>query len=150
MCSSGVIFALALTIRHKTPTYRPMNRREFLTTATAAAAIPALPTIPMPAATPAASPNAARFWAVYLANLHGDVSPGMLAKATGLSTARAAAIRTDLIASKVLKPRLIVVHPVAAKTAVPKKLVKTAQKTFVVLTEENPAPELSQDGSADV
>jgi len=150
VCSSGVIFALALTIRHKTPIYWVMNRREFLTTATAAAAIPALPAIPMPAATPEAIPNAARFWAVYLANLHGDVSPGMLAKATGLSTARATAIRTDLIASKVLKPRLIVAQPLAAKTVVPEKLVKTAQKTLDLLAEENAEPELSEDGSEDV
>jgi len=142
-----------LKISHHDAYILSMKRREFLTTATAAAAIPALPAIAVPAATAAPVPNAARYWAIYMTNLHGDVSPGMLAKATGLSTAKAAAIRTDLIAANVLKPTRIIASTTATKTVTQKNLMKSARKAFDALLDQEqdvPAPtDPANDASTD-
>ncbi len=79
-----------------------MNRRHFLQSLSAAATIPALPALP--AAAPVAIPNSARFWAIYMTRLHGDVTPGMLTQMTGIAPASAKAIRAKLIADKVITP----------------------------------------------
>jgi len=101
----------------------------------------------LPSTAAVSIPNAARYWAIYMSNLHGDVSPGMLAKATGLSTARAAAIRTDLIAANVLKPTRIIAQTTATKVATQDNLIKSARKVFETLRE---APEETNEPSEQV
>ncbi len=116
-----------------------MNRRDFLTTATAAAAIPALPRLPFAKAAPATT--SARYWAIYMTELNGDVTPATLGKMTGLTTSKAAELRSGLIAQNILKPTgFAATSPLPAKIN-PKSLLDKASKTLEHLTEEPPEPE---------
>lgn len=82
-----------------------MNRRRILQALAAATAVPALPAWPALSAQPVSSMStAARFWAIYLTRLHGDVTPAMLSTMTGIAPDHASAIRTRLIADKVIRP----------------------------------------------
>jgi len=55
-----------------------MNRREFTKSLAAAFTLPALPLPAISAAQPVTVTKAARFWAIYMTHMHGDVTPGML------------------------------------------------------------------------
>ncbi len=127
-----------------------MNRRAFLSTATAAAAIPALPALPFASSAPAASTTAARFWAIYHTALSGDVTPALIARSSGLSKAKAAALRTDLIAKGVLRPSGLASATIAstttklAQTPKPGTLVEKTRTLWTTLTEPETAPEQEQ------
>ena len=70
----------------------------------AAALAPALPIPQVTAARAAAPAGAARFWGVYMARLHGDVSPGMISTFARIGEAEAAAVRSQLVASRAIVP----------------------------------------------
>ena len=93
-----------------------MNRREFTRNLIAVASVPALP-VPTIAKTQAVVvPKAARFWAIYMTHLHGDITPGMLTQMTGIAPAQTSAIRAKLIADKVISPTGFVPKGLAAQT----------------------------------
>jgi len=116
-----------------------MNRRDFITTATAAVAIPALPTLPFAKAAPATT--SARYWAIYMTELNGDVTPATLGKMTGLTTTKAAELRSGLIAQNILKPTGFVSTAPLTPKADPKTILDNARKTLEYLTDEPPEPE---------
>jgi len=124
-----------------------MNRRAFLTTATAAAAIPALPTLPFASSAPAASTTAARFWAIYHTAIQGDVTPALIARSSGLSTAKAAAIRADLIATNVIRPTSLASASLASsatklsQSSKPGTLIEKARTLWSHLSEPETEPE---------
>lgn len=81
-----------------------MNRREFTKSLAAAFVVPAIPLKAVAAAQPVNVTNAARFWAIYMTRLHGDVTPGMLTQMTGLDPVQTTAIRSKLVAENVISP----------------------------------------------
>ena len=128
----------------------PMNRRKFIQTLGAASVVPALPALP--ATTPVAVPNAARFWAIYMTNLHGDVTPRMLTQMTGLAPATTKAIRAKLIADKVISP-IGFMRKGIASTMVAKPVHKShsaTRKVFDCITLDENEPHDPSSVEADV
>ncbi len=101
-----------------------MNRREFTRNMLAAAAVPALPVPSLAKAQAVVVPKAARFWAIYMTHLHGDVTSDMLTRMTGLAPAEATAVRAKLIADKVIAPTGFIRKSLAAKT-----IIRSEQQT---------------------
>lgn len=96
-----------------------MNRRQFTTSLSALFAAPALP-IKAIAAAPAATtaiPNAARFWAIYMSQLHGTCSAGTLATMTGVDTATAQGYLTRMIGDGVITPTDIIRKAINTQTS---------------------------------
>jgi DNA-binding transcriptional regulator YhcF (GntR family) len=96
-----------------------MNRRQFTTSLSALFAAPALPIKAITAA-PAATtaiPNAARFWAIYMSQLHGTCSAGTLATMTGVNTATAQGYLTRMIGDGVITPTDIIRKAINAQTS---------------------------------
>lgn len=93
-----------------------MNRREFTKSLAAAFTLPALPLPAISAAQPVTVTKAARFWAIYMTHMHGDVTPGMLTQMTGLDPVQTTAIRTKLIADKVISPTGFIRKSLATET----------------------------------
>ncbi len=93
-----------------------MNRREFTRNMMAAMAAPALPLPALAKAQAVAVPKAARFWAIYMTHLHGDVTPGMLTQMTGIDPVQTTAIRAKLIADKVIAPVGFMEKSIAVQT----------------------------------
>ncbi len=94
-----------------------MNRRQFTKSLAAAFAAPALPLPALGAPASAGIPNAARFWAIYMTRLHGDVTPGMLTQMTGIDPIETRAIRAKLLADKVISPTGFIRKGFASQTA---------------------------------
>ena len=106
-----------------------MNRREFTRNLLAAATIPALPVPAMAKAQTVVVPKAARFWAIYMTHLHGDITPGMLTQMTGIAPAQTTAIRAKLIADKVISPTGFVPKGLAAQS-----IARSQKQTEATLT----------------
>lgn len=104
-----------------------MNRRDFTRTLMAAIAAPAMPLPAMAKPATVAVPNAARFWAIYMTRLHGDVTPGMLTQMTGLDPSQTSAIRAKLVADNVISPTGFIRKGIASQTFTgPQKSTKDA------------------------
>ena len=67
--------------------------------------MPAMPTVAVAAHQPAATSAAARFWAIYMSGLHGDVTPSALSQLSGLNVSEATSLRAELIRNHVIKPQ---------------------------------------------
>ena len=80
-----------------------MKRRNFIKSAGAIAALPLVPTPAISAPVATATPAAARFWGIYMAHLHGAVTPKMIATMTNVSPQLAKLYLKDLVAKGVIK-----------------------------------------------
>jgi len=127
-----------------------MNRREFTRNMLAAAATPALPLPALAKAQAVVVPKAARFWAIYMTHLHGDITPGMLTQMTGIAPAQTTAIRAKLIADNVISPTGFVRKSAAAQTllrsqkqteATLSKIKAQAEKTAKLVDQVSERPE---------
>lgn len=127
-----------------------MNRRQFTTSLTAVAAVPALPVRAL-AATPAVTstvPNGARFWAIYMSHLHGNCSAKTLSTMTGMDVSAAQNCLTSLINDGVIKPtRLLgkVAGSHANTQQKPSKWKERVKKFIDEKQEENEPPESRLD-----
>ncbi len=95
-----------------------MNRRKFTQALGALFALPAIPAKALtaaPAAAATAIPNASRFWAIYMSQLHGTVSPATLANMTGISQSAARGHLSSMIADGVIKPQNLIQRAAQAK-----------------------------------
>jgi hypothetical protein len=95
-----------------------MNRRQFTTSLSALFAAPALPLKALTAAPVAATavPNAARFWAIYMSQLHGTCTARTLSTMTGLDTATAQGYLSRMIGDGVITPTDIVSKALNARS----------------------------------
>ncbi len=82
----------------------------------AAVTAPAVPLPAMASAEAVVVPKAARFWAIYMTHLHGDVTPGMLTQMTGIDPSQTTAIRAKLVADKVISPTGFIRKSLASQT----------------------------------
>jgi hypothetical protein len=95
-----------------------MNRRQFTTSLSALFAAPALPLKALSAAPVAATavPNAARFWAIYMSQLHGTCTARTLSTMTGVDAATAQGYLSRMIGDGVITPTDIVRKAINAQT----------------------------------
>lgn len=121
-----------------------MNRREFTRNMLAAATIPALPVPSLAKAQAVVVPKAARFWAIYMTHLHGDITPGMLTQMTGIAPAQTTAIRAKLIADNVIAPTGFIQKSLAAKTVL--RSEQQAENTLArIRSQADKAGEMAKD-----
>lgn len=116
-----------------------MNRRQFTQMFAAFFAAPAVPTGVVAAPQASATPAAARFWAIYMTGLHGDVSPNALSQLSGLSVSQATSVRAELIRDNVINP-----------TGLIKKVVSTAARSNPNSEQLSSFREFSEDLAKDM
>ena len=123
-----------------------MNRRHFTTALSALFAAPALPLKALSAAPVAAStvPNAARFWAIYMSQLHGSCSASTLSTMTGIDATAAQGYLSRMITDGVIKPTNIIskaINAQANKSNRPSQWTERMQKFTQEKTQTAPAPD---------
>ncbi len=110
-----------------------MNRRQFTTALSALAAAPAMPLKALTAApaVSAAIPNGARFWAIYMSQLHGTCTAKTLSTMTGLDVTSAQGFLSRMIGDGVITPTQLVskvMKTQANQSGQPSKFKKRMQK----------------------
>jgi hypothetical protein len=93
-----------------------MNRRQFTASLSALMAAPALPAQALRAAPVAATaiPTQARFWAIYMSQLHGTCTPAALSTMTGATPEVARGYLSQLISQNVITPTNIMSRTVSS------------------------------------
>lgn len=96
-----------------------MKRRTFIQSLAAVFALPAAPSLSMPAAASAAPaavaavPTQARFWAIYMSALHGECTPQTLKNLLHIPEVDANRYVSQLIADGVIKPNPLLKNTVS-------------------------------------
>jgi hypothetical protein len=131
-----------------------MNRRQFTTALSALAATPALPLKALTVApvTATAIPNGARFWAIYMSQLHGTCSAKTLSTMTGLDISAAQGVLTRMIGDGIITPTRMIskaINTQANKTTKPSQWKDRVQK-FVDEKKASATPPTTDEVENDV
>ena len=120
-----------------------MNRRQFTTSLSALFAAPALPLKALTAAPASGTtvPNAARFWAIYMSQMHGTCSAHTLSTMTGIDASTAQGYLSRMIGDGVIKPTNIVSKAINMQNKASKSPSQWKERMKKIADERAPAPQ---------
>ena len=120
-----------------------MNRRQFTTSLSTLFAAPALPLKALTAAPASgtAVPNAARFWAIYMSQMHGTCTAHTLSTMTGIDASTAQGYLSRMIGDGVIKPTNIVSKAIDMQNKASKSPSQWKERMKKIADERAPAPQ---------